>query len=141
MVNLTCSIENDVRDFRRFFLNEILQIPKFKFFVSRDKFARIAQIFLKFANVEHNWKIQKLKNYFENIWKIATPFGRRIWKIGTSLTCWQAKLNNWHTFGWLARFLARWHFFWVGEDEWSGWGWMHCLIMPLTNMLRKAGKK
>ena len=47
--------------------------------------------------------------------------------------------------GWVVNFLG-WvgvngKIFWVGEDEWSGWGWMHCLIMPLTNMLRKAGKK
>ena len=37
-------------------------MPKFKFFVSQDKFPRIAQMFLKFANIEHNLKIQKLKN-------------------------------------------------------------------------------
>ena len=37
----------------------------FKFFISRDIFSRIAQIFLKFANVKHNSKIQKLKNSFE----------------------------------------------------------------------------
>ena len=48
-VNLTCFTENDVKDFGTFFLNEILQMPEFKFFVSRDKFPRIAQIFLKFA--------------------------------------------------------------------------------------------
>ena len=29
-------------------------MSKFEFFVSRDKFSRIAQIFLKFENVEHN---------------------------------------------------------------------------------------
>ena len=40
-------------------LNEILQISKFKFFVSQKKVSRIAQIFLKFANVKHNSKIQK----------------------------------------------------------------------------------
>ena len=55
-VNPTCSIENKVKGFRltRFFLNEILQMSKFKLFVSRDKFSRIAQIFLKFANGEHD---------------------------------------------------------------------------------------
>ena len=55
-VNAVCSIENDVQGFRliRFFLNGILQMSKFKFFVSRDKFSRIAQMFLKFANVQHN---------------------------------------------------------------------------------------
>ena len=38
---------------------------KFKFFVLRDKFYKISQIFLEFANIEHNWKIEKLKNYLE----------------------------------------------------------------------------
>ena len=45
----TCSIENNVnkqgyKGFRliRFFLNEILQMSKFTFFVSRDKFSTIA---------------------------------------------------------------------------------------------------
>ena len=33
----------------------------FKFFISQDIFSRIAQIFLKFANVKHNSKIQKFK--------------------------------------------------------------------------------
>ena len=36
------------------FLNEILQMSKVRLFVSRDKFSRIAQVFLKFANVKHN---------------------------------------------------------------------------------------
>ena len=36
-------------------------MPKFKFFVLQDKFSRITQIFLKFVNVKHNWKIQELK--------------------------------------------------------------------------------
>ena len=50
------SIENDVKGFKltKFFLNEIWQMSKFKFFVSRDKFSRIAQIFLKFANGEND---------------------------------------------------------------------------------------
>ena len=66
-----CSIENEVKGFRltRFFLNEILEMSKFEFFVSWDKFSRIAQIFLEFWNVKHNWKIQKLKNYFEKYLK------------------------------------------------------------------------
>ena len=40
-VNPTCSVENDIKGFRlaRFFLNEILQMSKFKFFVLRDKFS------------------------------------------------------------------------------------------------------
>ena len=67
MVNPTCSIEKDAKvlGWQGFFLNEILQMTKSKFFVLRDKFSRIAQIFLKFANVEHNWKPQNLKNSFE----------------------------------------------------------------------------
>ena len=54
-VNHTCSMENDVKGFRliRFFLNEILGKSKYNFFGSRDKL-RIAQIFLKFANVKEN---------------------------------------------------------------------------------------
>ena len=39
------------------FLNEIVQMSKFRFFVSRDKFSRIAQMFLKFVNVNHSQKI------------------------------------------------------------------------------------
>ena len=48
-------MENDVKGFRliRFFLNEILGKSKYNFFGSRDKL-RIAQIFLKFANVKEN---------------------------------------------------------------------------------------
>ena len=40
-------------------------MSKFKFFGLRDQFSRITQILLKFVNVKHNWKIQKLKNSFE----------------------------------------------------------------------------
>ena len=50
------------------FFNEILQLSKFKFFVSRDKFSSYPQIFLKFANVKHNWKIRKLNKIL--FWKI-----------------------------------------------------------------------
>ena len=63
-------------------------MSKFKFFVSRDKFSRIAQIFLKFAmqmlNITEkfkNWKI-----LWKNSWKIGMHFGRWGWKIGT-LAC------------------------------------------------------
>ena len=54
-VNPTCSIQVDVKGFRliRFFLNEILEKSNYNFFASRDKL-RIAQIFLKFANVKEN---------------------------------------------------------------------------------------
>ena len=45
------------------FHNEILQMSKF--FVSWDKFSKIAEIFLKFENVKPNWEIQRLKNSFE----------------------------------------------------------------------------
>ena len=75
-------------------------MPKFKFFVSRDKFSRIDQIFLKFANVEHNSKIQKLKKSFEKFLKNWHAF-------------WQAKLKYWFAFGILAyqvEYLAHlWH--------------------------------
>ena len=62
-----CSIENDFKDFKltKFFLNENVQMLKFKFFVLRGKFYKVSQIFLEFANIEHNWKIEKLKNYLE----------------------------------------------------------------------------
>ena len=50
-------------------------MSKFEFFVSRDKFSRIAQIFLKFENVEHNWKIQKLKNTSE---KLVCPLAGKV---------------------------------------------------------------
>ena len=62
------------------FLSEILQMSKFNFFFSRDKFSGIAQIFLKFAKVItkfKDWKI--LLNIFR---KIGTPFGRKSWTIG-----------------------------------------------------------
>ena len=60
-VNPTCSIENDDKDFTlaSFFLSKTLQMSKLKFSVSRAKFSRTAQIFLEFANIEHNWKIEK----------------------------------------------------------------------------------
>ena len=34
------------------FLNDMLQMSKFKFFVLQDKFSRIAQMLLNFANVK-----------------------------------------------------------------------------------------
>ena len=40
-------------------------MSKSTFFGLRDQFSRITQILLKFVNVKHNWKIQKLKNSFE----------------------------------------------------------------------------
>ena len=45
------------------FHNEILQMSKF--FVSWDKFSKIAEIFLKFENVKANWEIERLTNSFE----------------------------------------------------------------------------
>ena len=82
MVNPTCSIKKDVRGFRliRFFLNEILQMSKFKFFVSQVKFSGIAQIFLIFANAEHN--------YFEKLfWKIVERLVRLLVGEVEKLTC------------------------------------------------------
>ena len=84
-------------------------MSKFKFFVSQDKFSIIAQIFLKFANVQHNWKIQNWKIILKNSWKIGTPFDRQSWKIVSPLAYWHTKLDNWYTFGTLACLLARWH--------------------------------
>ena len=103
MVNPTCSIENNIKVFRfiRFLLNEISQMSKFKLFVSQDKFSRIVQIFLKFASVIHNWKIQKFKNCFKNVEKLE--------KLAPLLVRWHTKLSNWHAFGLLARLLACWH--------------------------------
>ena len=43
----------------------------------------------------------------KNIHAVCTPS----WKLGMPLARWHAKLNNWHTFGLLARLLARWHAF------------------------------
>ena len=72
---------------------------KFKFFVSPDKYSRISQIFLKSANVNHNWKTEKCSL------KIGTPFGTLvpIWKIGMALARWHSKLKNWHVYSTLAR--------------------------------------
>ena len=56
--------------------------------------------------------IEKFKNWkilLKNSWKIDTPFGKRSWNIGSPLACWYTKLNNWHTFGTLARLLTLWH--------------------------------
>ena len=86
----------------KFFLNEILQISKFKFFVSWEKFSRIAHTFLKFEDVKHTWQVLKLKNYFENSWKIVPVFGRRTWILGMPLGTWACK-NNWITDTHLAR--------------------------------------
>ena len=85
------------------FLNEILQMSKFRLFASRDTFSKIAQVFLKFANVKHNWKIQRLKNSSEKQLKNWHAF-------------WQAKLKNWHA---LSHLLARWD---VKMRSWDAFG-------------------
>ena len=103
----------------RFFFNEILQISKLKFFVLRDKFSKITQIFLKFANVEHHWKIQKLKNSLKNSWKICTSFGCQVEKLVSPLACWHPKFNNGYTFSTLARSLARWQ---IKIRSWHAFG-------------------
>ena len=92
-------------------------MPELKFFVLRDKNSIITYIFLKLANVERNWKIQKLKNSFEKLF--CTTFGRRNWKIGTPLARWHGKLHNWHTFGRLAHLLARWY---IKMKSWHSFG-------------------
>ena len=58
----------------------------FKFFVSRDKCSSIAQAFLKFANVNHNWNI-----FFS--WKIVEKLARLLVR----------QIEKWHVFGTLAR--------------------------------------
>ena len=66
--------------------------------------------------------IEKFKNpkiLLKNSWKIGTPFGRRSWKIETPLARWHAKLNNWHTFGTLARLLTHWQ---VIMRSWHAFG-------------------
>ena len=90
----------------------------FKLFVSRDKFSRTIQIFLKFANVMNNWKIQKLIFFLKNgrrSWKISKHFGTlvsqvekliHLWPVGTLqslLVHWHVKMRSWHTFGKLRR--------------------------------------
>ena len=99
-------------------------MPEFKFFISRDKFSRITQIFLKVTNVEYNWKIQKLKNRR----KIATPFGRRSWKIGTPfgtlarlLAHWHVKIRSWHAFG-----------MWARRPRWQEW---HAIYQTLFKII------
>ena len=70
--------------------------------------------------------IEKFKNWkilLKNSWKIGTPFGRQNWKIGTPLARWHAKLNNWYTFGTLARLLARWQ---VTMKSWHTFGTLAC---------------
>ena len=84
----------------------------FKFFVSRDKFSRIVQVFLKFANFNHNWNIFSLKKS----WKIDTSFGTLAcqfgkWHIFGTLTRQHVKMKCWHTFGQLARQFEKWHVF------------------------------
>ena len=121
-----CSTEKGFR-LISFYLNKILQMSKFKFFVSHDKFSRIAQIFLKFANVEHNWKIQKLKKNFckiverlvclfvgeveklARLWNIGTP----IWLIGTPLArwhvCWNVDMLDVEMKSWPRWYRPLWH--------------------------------
>ena len=102
------------------FFHEIsfLELPKYSWNL------QMVRMIKKFKN----WKI-----LLKNSWKIRTSFGRWSWKIGTSLARWHAKLNNWHTFGTLARLLARWqvimrirHVYWhVGtwarRPSWHVW--------------------
>ena len=68
--------------------------------------------FLELSKCSWNLKmlsiIKKLK-FWKNLLKSSWKFGRRSWKIGTPLTRWHPKLNNWQTYGTLVRLLARWH--------------------------------
>ena len=92
----------------RFFLNEILLTSTFKFFVSWNKFFRIAQIFLKFENVKHTWEVQTSNNYFEKQLKKCSAFWMANLIFGSPF----GKLSNWiinTLFGTLLRWLTRCH--------------------------------
>ena len=54
-------------------------MSKFRFFVSWDEFSGIAQIFLKLANANHNWKIWILKIFF--FWKIVESTLLARWNV------------------------------------------------------------
>ena len=80
----------------------------------QDKFSRIVQIFLRFANVKHNWKIQKLKNIF--FWKIAEKLAHLLAgefeKLAPLLARSHVKLKNRPVFGtpWhVGIHLTHWH--------------------------------
>ena len=131
-VNPTCSIEKDVKGFRltRFFLNEISQMSKFKFFVSGDKFSITVQI----LSLTEKFKNQKI--LLKNSWKTGTPFCKHSWKIGMPLARWNTKLNNWHTFCTLTRLMARshvkmrsWHAFGTltHTSRWHAWHVWHAI--------------
>lgn len=93
-------------------------MSKFKFIASRDKFSRMAQILMKFANVKHKWKIQKSIFFWKIVekltwlWHVGTPS----WITGTPLASWQAKLNNWLAFGTLASLMSHCY---VGTQKWE----------------------
>ena len=94
------------------------KMSTFKFFLARDKFSRIDQIFLKFANINYNWKIYILKNiFFKKKWlKIWHAF----WQVGTPISKIDTPLEGWlwHAFG-FARLLARWQ---VNGKCWHAFG-------------------
>ena len=78
-------------------------MSKSKFFALWDKVSRIAQIFLKLANDEHNWKIQKLfwmiVKKLARLWQVGTPN----WINGKPLARWHVKMRSWDLFGMLLR--------------------------------------
>ena len=94
--------------------------------------------------------IEKFKNrkiLLKNSSKIGPLFGRRSCKIGTSLTRWLAKLNNWYAFGTLARLFVRWCVkikSWHAFDTWSRrpgmHAWQECHAILQTH-LRLNNKK
>ena len=69
----------------RLFLNEILQISKFKFFVFGDKFCRIEKFFEKIVE------------------KLVRLLSGEVEKLAYLLAHLNAMLKNWHAFGSLAR--------------------------------------
>ena len=117
------------------FLNEILQISKFKVFASRDKFSRIAQILLKVAQLKNcktctTEKFKYWKILSKNRWKIGAPFDtlacqiEKLARLGT-LPCQVEKLAQILHVGTLARKnekLAHWHMGkWASRPRWHAW--------------------
>ena len=90
------------------FLNKILQMSKFKFFISWKIFSRIADIVLKLANVKHNSKIQDSK-----IQKVAHLLAGQAEKLADILTRCRVKLKIWHAIATLEHHVKRlarhWH--------------------------------
>ena len=68
------SIEKDIKGFRliKFLLNEILQMSKFKFFLSQNTFSRIPWN-LQMLSISE--KLKNWKSLLKNSWKIGMSLG------------------------------------------------------------------